>query len=476
MNIIRTIAENSGIILVGRILKGLINLIITISLAKYLGKTEFGNFSFLLIFFYFFTTINDLWINPILIRELANKRVNTKHLFGNSILMKVFLSIGAFILFCISIRIVGIPIELTRLVYFVLIGLLSASILSSYELIFLVSLKMKYYVRISLSCRMLSLVLIWMIIYLKGSLLYLFGAIIFSGVIELFIAKNFSEHLVKPKFEIDFVLWRKIFKEAWPLALTVIFVASYHRIDQLMLFKMKGPAALGSYSVVVRLTENFSILPVALMMSILPLMSKYFKISKETFTKTYQLSFRYLMMSIVPIAAFIAVLSKPIVVFFYGKQFLTSDSALAILIWAQVFVFMGIVNSGILVAANKQKIDPVFTGTSAIINVALNLALIPKYNFAGAAAATLISYGVGPLMGYFIPITRAYSQCMFQAAIKPFFASIVMAGFIYRIYPLSKAAIISAPFVYLGILVLIGGVKRDDVERLRLVVSKRQYT
>jgi len=201
-------------------------------------------------------------------------------------------------------------------------------------------------------------------------------------------------------------------------------------------------------------------------------MSKYYIGSRDRFRKIYEFSFKYLLAFIIPVAAGLTMLSDQATTVVYGKAFLSSGSALRILIWAEVFVFMGVVNNSILVSANKQKFDPVFTGSSAAVNIILNLLLIPRYSLVGAAIASLISYAVGPVAGYFIPSTAAYSRSMIRYSLKPFVASLAMAFFMYSARSHVWASIFVAPLIYLSAMYLLQGFDAEDLGLLRSLLAK----
>jgi O-antigen/teichoic acid export membrane protein len=217
------------------------------------------------------------------------------------------------------------------------------------------------------------------------------------------------------------------------------------------------------------LAECFTIVPVALMASLLPLMSEYYLASKDNFKKIYQYAFKYLLIFIIPVAVALTIFSDQTTTVLFGKEFLPSSLATRILIWAEVFVFVGIVNNSILISSNKQKIDPVFTGTSAAVNIILNVILIPRYSFIGAAIASLVSYAVGPIMGYFIPSTTAYSRSMLRFSLRPFLASLVMAYCISLTCRYSMLSIFISPFIYFSVLYFLKGITAEDIGIMRSI-------
>jgi O-antigen/teichoic acid export membrane protein len=173
---------------------------------------------------------------------------------------------------------------------------------------------------------------------------------------------------------------------------------------------------------------------------------------------------------IIPVAVIFTIFSDQLTLGFYGREFLSSSLALRILIWAEVFVFMGVVNNSILVSTNQQKLDPLFTGASAVINVILNVILIPRYSFVGAAIASLVSYSIGPIMGYFIPSTAAYSRSMLIFSLRPLLASLLMAYCINCTRNYFLISIFISPLIYFSGLYFLKGITYEDISIIKSIV------
>lgn len=84
--------------------------------------------------------------------------------------------------------------------------------------------------------------------------------------------------------------------------------------------------------------------------------------------------------------------SGPVVHLLYGVKFVAAGPLLAVLIWSEVPVFFGVVIANGLIAKNLQNYLPISTGIGALVNVLLNLYLIPRWGAMGSAWATNISY------------------------------------------------------------------------------------
>ena len=81
--------------------------------------------------------------------------------------------------------------------------------------------------------------------------------------------------------------------------------------------------------------------------------------------------------------------ANKIILIIYGTQYANSVLALKILIWAFFLICVSTVTSGLLNSINKQRIVTIGTGIGALLNIILNLILIPKYSLDGAASATV---------------------------------------------------------------------------------------
>ncbi|WP_457549426.1 flippase [Archaeoglobus sp.] len=482
MSIVKKIAKNTGIIIGGDVINKIISLVIIVVLARYLGSAGYGKYAFVLAYLSFFGVIADFGVNSILVRDISrNKSIASKYI-GNSAVMKLIFSILAIILSVIIITLTSYPMDTKTYVYIASITLLFSSLSGLYAVLFQVYLKMKYSTVANLIDRFLFAILILELALLNGSLFYVFIAFVFSKFVGMVVSYIYFRKFVTPKYEIDLRIWKYLLKESWPLTLTTVFVMIYMRIDQIMLSIMCGDSAVGYYSVAVSLVESLGIIPGAFMMSVFPFLSEYFQNSKEVYKRIYKLCFKYMSMLIIPIAVGTTLLAEPIIKLIYGYKYLPSVSALQVLIWSEVFVFIGVVYNQILISANKQNIIIILTGTSAIINIILNILLIPIYGIVGAGIATVISYAFGFLIGIFLSTTRDYSISAFKSMIKPTFVSIIIGIYIYYIKFLFNKnflylfiTILTAPVIYLFILYLINGITHEDIKIFKKIVLSKVY-
>ena len=401
MNTIQKIAKNTGIIIAGDIVNKAISLAVAIFLARYIGAVGYGKIAFVSAYLTLFGIITDLGINTILVRDISRDKSLVKKYIGNAAVIKLVLSILAIVIATIVIMIMPNPAETKIYVYIMSITLLFNSFSGLFSAIFQVNLKMGYNVFANLINRILSAGLIFWIIFSRGTILQIIIVLTLSNFIGMLINYIYSKKFVKLKFRVDFNIWKIFIREALPLAFIGFFTIIYRRVSQVMLSNMQGDAALGYYTTAINLTESLHIIPSAFMISIFPLMSEYFYSSKNLIKRTYELSFKFMLILALIIAIGTTLLSYRIITIIYGNKFLPSVLTLSILIWANVFIFLNIIQNYVFISFNKQRILTYIVIIMTFFNVTLNYIFIPKFNYIGVSVITVLTECFGFLIGFY---------------------------------------------------------------------------
>nr|WP_255772581.1 polysaccharide biosynthesis C-terminal domain-containing protein [Methanothermobacter sp. K4] len=121
------------------------------------------------------------------------------------------------------------------------------------------------------------------------------------------------------------------------------------------------------------------------------------------------------------------------------------------------------VTGTLLTSINRQGFRMFSVGLSAVLNIILNIALIPSYSYIGASAATVISEVFLYLLFLFY-IWRHYRGLNVSSTFtRPALASIVMALAIYPVRDMSLIITVAlASCVYFAVLAVIGGFRDED--------------
>jgi O-antigen/teichoic acid export membrane protein len=473
MSTVQRVAKNTSIVIAGNVIFRLISLFVLIYLARYLGTSGFGKFSFIFAYLAFFGVITDLGLQTILVREMSRDPPNAPKLIGNAYVIKVILTMLAFILSIVVISLMSYPTDTTTYIYIAAFTLLFISFSDFYATIFAANLRMEYNIVAKIVYRSLSAGLILWIIFSHGTLAQILTVTVFSEMIKTLINYFYSRKFVRPRFEIDFGLWKHLLKESLPIALSSIILIIYIRTDIVMLSIMKGDVAVGYYSGASKIYDTLILIPAAFMVSLFPIMSASFKNSKERLIKSYRLCFRYLLIIILPIAIGTTLLADEFIFLLYGAEFAGSASALQILIWALVFTSVNLVLLHLLISINKQKLNTFSHTMCAIANVVLNFILIPMLSYNGAAIATVATTVVLFIASFYFVSKHLQLISLHKILIKPVISGLVMGAFVYYFIDVNIFLLIPlAAAIYLVALFILKTFSEEDMDIAKRVLGR----
>lgn len=472
MSTVKKIAKNSGSLLLGTIATKIISFFIVIYTARYLGDVGYGKYSFAIAFVSFFYIIPYLGIQEILTREIARNPKIAEKAIGNATLIQSILGILALALAFLIGSLMSYPLETVKAIYLAALGLLFSG-LSPFRVIYQVNFTMKYTVLFGVLSRIFLLASVLIITSADYGLSWLIVAGVLADALHSILMAFFSNRFVKPEFKIDPALCRFLLKEAIPIALTSVFITIYFRIDVVMLSIMKGDAAAGIYSAGTRLTESLLFLSSTFMVSMFPIMSMYSRESPETLAFAYQKSIKYLFIFALPMAVGVTLLSDKIILIVYGEQFMGTSTVLKILIWATAILFITNVTNFLLMSTNKQKFITFSTALCALLNIVLNLILIPIYSYQGAAFATVFTeLCLSAMLIYRLPssISNRITLNEFHA---PVIAAVTMSIFILFSSTIFSTILIIIPsiLIYFITLYLFGGVNKEDKKLISKLIK-----
>jgi PST family polysaccharide transporter len=178
-----------------------------------------------------------------------------------------------------------------------------------------------------------------------------------------------------------------------------VAITIYMRIDAVMLEEMSGQREVGIYAAATRLSEIWYVIPLAMLASVFPSVVKVRETNPALYKQRLLRLFSLMSGMSLTLAVPIAFLSVPLIRLVYGAKYLDAGPVLAVHIWASLFVFLGSAQEAWNVAEGLLRLSLYRTLCGAVINVGLNLVLIPRYGSLGAAWATVVSYAFAAVFG-----------------------------------------------------------------------------
>jgi PST family polysaccharide transporter len=207
-----------------------------------------------------------------------------------------------------------------------------------------------------------------------------------------------------------------LLQQSWPVVLSAMAIMIYMRLDMVMLKMMQGDLAVGLYAAATRISEVFYFIPIAIVSSVSPAIMRA-KDNPQLFHERMSKLFSLMTLSACAVASTGALASHAIIRILYSSAYNGAAPVLAVHVWASIFVFLGAAQSPWNLAKNLLKFSLCWTIAGAIINVVMNLYLIPKYSAMGAAIATVVSYAVA---GVFANALSKQTRPIFYMQIRSF--------------------------------------------------------
>lgn len=172
-----------------------------------------------------------------------------------------------------------------------------------------------------------------------------------------------------------------------------LILSIYGNFDSVMLGFMKGDGEVGIYNAAVKMKGIILAISTSLSSVLIPRMSVYFgKGERKKFNELILKSLRVILLVLIPLCIFVFLNSKNIIEFVCGKEYLSAEPTLKVLVICVVIVsFTSLFGNQILIPKGNEKRYSTSVFIGMFINLSLNLLFIPKYASVGAAVATLVT-------------------------------------------------------------------------------------
>lgn len=391
---VQSVVANIGWQSADHVVRTGIGLLLGVWMARYLGPAQFGALSYALAFVALFSPLAAVGLDDIAVRNLVRDPASRDEILGTSFLLKLAGGLLSFAAAASTVSLLRPGDGLTRGLVAVIAAGGAFQAFNAIEFWFHAQVQAKYPVLAKnvafLACALLRAALI-----LGRAPLVAFAwvalAEMAAGSAALVAAYRWRGHRLRD-WSATLRTARSLLRDAWPLAISCLVILVYLRIDQVMLGDMVGSEAVGVYSVAVRLAEVWLFFSSALYRSVLPGLIEAKATDEAVFYRQLQTYYNFVALAGYAVAVPTTFLAKPLVHMIFGASYVDAAPMLVVLIWGNIFIFLDSARSAFFNAMNWYKLYLATLALGALLNVGLNLFLIPRYGGLGAAAASCASY------------------------------------------------------------------------------------
>lgn len=302
----------------------------------------------------------------------------------------------------------------------------------------------------------------------------LFGAILSLLVVRIS-ATTVGILWIKPEINITRPSFSSI-KPYFPFALPLLPVALGHILinigDRYVIGYFMGSSSVGiysaSYSIGLLLSFFYAPIPIVLF----PTITKLFENKEYDKLKTHlQYSLKFFLMLAIPSLLGLLILSRSLLQTLTTPEYVQGYMIVPIIALSVIFYNISDLNNQIIILFKKTKISAIINIVSAIINIAMNVILIPIYGVIGAAISTLISFTLHLILTTSIGYKKMPYRIEVIFILKSIVSSIIMA---FIIWLLMQNGIINllllvviGGVIYFGSLLVFRGFSKKEVQFLK---------
>jgi O-antigen/teichoic acid export membrane protein len=260
---------------------------------------------------------------------------------------------------------------------------------------------------------------------------------------------------------------RRLVRTSHVAGVTGLASAALFRIDAVLLGLLAGDAAVGTYSAAYRLLETILFVTWAVSRAVFPVIASNPEAPRVR--RGFERGFTLLTVIFLPYGVVLLLRGEELMALVFGAAF--ADDGAAVLRWlafAPILFALGYLASYALMARGPDLRIVAGSVAALVVNIVLNLVLIPGFGAEGAAAATVVAYLVeGALIGFFMVRTWGWPLKLAPFA-APVLGSIAVAGVLLSPLPLIPALLV-AGVAYAALWAAI--VRILDPEQMRVVMG-----
>ncbi|MFC1834980.1 oligosaccharide flippase family protein [Thermodesulfobacteriota bacterium] len=471
----KSILKNTFALFIPNMLNPVISFVLVLVISRYLGVEGLGQYSLVISYTETFAALASMGLGSLIVREAARNPNETHALFVNSILFGTCASLLGLVVMNVTVVTLGYSKDVVH-ACMVMSFTIALSTATYYAESVFRAIEKAEYVAVTYLAENIARVGACVYLALNGyGIVIIFVAILGSRVFAVGLFSIFYGRVVGiPKWRFRPDIWRLLGREAPVFASIVIFSTIHLTVDQIMLSKLQDIEAVGIYSAANRLLAICKTLPLAFSGALLPFLTREFTRGTPRLQALASRSCKYLFLITFPLVMGTAILADQIILLLYGKGFEAAAPVLRLHIVSLIPFSLAYLFAEVLIATDNQRFALRLNIIAAVLNVVLNLILIPFLAEMGAVLATLITIVVFNQVQYQYVKSQLFRVRFMELVPKALLAVLVMGVVTYLLRGLNIFANVAiSAGVYFGLVFALKALASEEIQFLKGLVRRR---
>ncbi len=384
-------AKNAIWLISGKVVQMILSLIVGVLSARYLGPDNYGLLHYGTAWITFFCSFSNLGINSIIVKEFFDNPDEHGKTLGSAVLLRLISSVLSAVVVIGCVFLINGNEPLT----------IAVVALQSAGLIFNIFEIINYWFQSQYKSKITSIALV--IAYIASSV-YKIILLSLDKDVRWFAFATSVDHIAMaiflwiaykkyngPPLSFSWKKAKSLLKSSYHYILSTTMVAIYGQTDKIMLKEMLSETEVGYYSVATGICAMWVFVLTAIIDSMYPTILKLYSVDSAGFKKKNKQLYAIVFYVSCAVSVLFLLLGDFGIKLVYGEAYIPAGTVLKIVTWYTAFSYLGVARNAWIVSEGKQKYLKYMYCGAAIINVVLNLALIPLMGASGAALASLIT-------------------------------------------------------------------------------------
>jgi O-antigen/teichoic acid export membrane protein len=317
---------------------------------------------------------------------VARDKTSTRRYLSNTLSIRIGTSLATVVLISAFVLAVGYR-PMTKLA--VIVGTFSYFFESLSELAIAVYQgheQMQYQSAVELFKSVIAAGLGCFLVYLGyGVISVLLLLLCLSALKALLALSIISSRITNVSLGFDFEFWHYMISESYPWILVMFFMAANYRLDTVMLSILKSERDVGLYNAAYNIMMGLAFIPNSMTAAMFPNLSQAYNVSLAEVRRRFNLAVAVMFGTGLFVSLPLILGARVIMDLIYSGSYLNVVRTFRFLMLALLMMFLSSTCGIVLNAVNLQRSLSVIIAISAAGSLLLNLALIPRMGYEGAA-------------------------------------------------------------------------------------------
>lgn len=420
--VLARLVANIGWLIADRLFRLGVGVLITAWVARHLGPADFGVLSYAMAIVALFSGLATLGLAEVLVRDLVRLPDQRQGLLASSLVLRL---IGGVIALVAAVAVVAALRPGDTSVLVLVLILAAGPIAQALDVIDL---------RYQAVNEVRAIIVIRNIAFGLTALLRVLAILgdaplpVFAGLTSLEVAIAGALMWYRARHDgrgfalADATLseMQRLLAQCWPLLLRALAIGLAMRIDQVMIGQLLDDRAVGLYAAAARVSEVWSLVPVAVMTALVPKLVEAHARSVADYERRLLQLMRALVWLSVGYALVISLAAPLIIRLLFGPGFAGAAPVLVLHSWSAIAVTLGVAASSWFVNMGLLRFGLLQAVVGCIVSVAANLLLIPRFGITGAAMAQIVAqFASAVLMNAVFAPTRPIFRIQMLSLLPP---------------------------------------------------------